>query len=514
MQERSKREEGLAKGSITLFYALMLTLILSFLFSLLEAARAESLKRITKQDLLLSLESEFGAYHIPLWEDYRMLFLEGGNGSGELDLKMLEGNMIQESCLEQRGISIYQMVLKDLEICGYALATDWNGAAFKEQACKAIQEQMAVNAAELVKTKLEEGKTLAEKEEELQREWNSAQDAVKEAEKLEKEGKQETDSEKGEEEGEYSEGSFPSNPTEKKENLPENPMDAVKNWKKSSVLDLVVKDPSGISEKGIKEENLLANREKEKGNLEEPKNKKLEKLWFIQYLNHYFSCQTGKGAGGTREHALDYELEYCIGGKETDRENLERTVCELLLLREAGNFVTIMQDGKKQALALEIAAAAVGFTGLAPVIQAVKIGILLAWSYIESILDVRNLLKGGKVPLVKAVTEWKSDVSLGHQAIEKQTEKGEGEKGMDYREYLQILLLMVRENVLVERAMNLVEQNMRLLPGGENFRMDVMLQKTQVKGTYESQPLFLGFVTIVKAKGGTYRFVPDQEFSY
>lgn len=512
MQVRSKRKKVSGKGSITLFYALTLTLILSFLFSLLEAARAESLKKIAERDLLLRLESEFGAYHIPLWQNYRMLFLDGGNGQNELDLKFLEGHIMQESYLEQRGIGLYQMALKDLEICGYALAADWNGAAFREQACRAIQEQMTVSAMESVKAKIEEGKTLAEKEEEVQKQWDLAQDAVKEAEELEKEEKQRTDA--GTEKEEDSESLSPSSSTEKKENLPENPINAVKNWKGSPVLALVIEHPAQISGKRISGQSLLTGREKERGNMEEPKNKKLEKLWFIQYLNHYFSCQTGEGKGGAREHALDYELEYCIGGKETDRENLERTVCELLLLREAGNFLTIMQDGKKQALALEIAAAAVGFTGLMPVVQAVKIGILLAWSYIESILDVRNLLAGGKVPLVKSVAEWKSDVSLGHQAVEKQTEKEESENGMNYREYLQILLLAVRENVLAERAMNLVEQNMRLLPGGENFRMDFMLQKVQAEGTYESRPLFLGFVTIVKTKNGNYHFVSSRQFSY
>ena len=202
---------------------------------------------------------------------------------------------------------------------------------------------------------------------------------------------------------------------------------------------------------------------------------------------------------------MDYELEYCVAGTSSDCENLEKTVKELLLIREAGNFTTIMQDGKKQALATELAAAAVGFTGMAPLIYAVKVGILLAWSYLESILDVRCLLAGGKVPLVKSAAEWKSDVSLGEEILQDKKEQSESqEKGLDYQEYLQFLLLLVKEETLVWRAMDIIEQNIKLKESA--FRMDHQLHGMEIEGLYTASPLFLGFITAVKIKGGTYQF--------
>lgn len=211
---------------------------------------------------------------------------------------------------------------------------------------------------------------------------------------------------------------------------------------------------------------------------------------------------------------MDYELEYIIAGKETDIKNLEKVVKELLLIREVGNFATILQDGKKQALALEMAAATIGFTGIAPLVEAVKLGILLAWSYMESIMDLRSLLAGGTVPLIKKPSDWKSDVTLGWKALGQKPEKTEEENGWGYREYLLLLLALVRENTLVYRAMDVVEQNLRQMPGGEKFRMDCQIYRVEAEGLYTSQPLFLGFVTVGGKADGVYHFQKSQRFSY
>ena len=77
-------------GSITLFLALILTLVFSFFFSLLEAARVQGLSQIARRGILLKIESAFGEYQTELWKDYHMLFLDGGNYDGELDLALLD----------------------------------------------------------------------------------------------------------------------------------------------------------------------------------------------------------------------------------------------------------------------------------------------------------------------------------------------------------------------------------------------------------------------------------------
>lgn len=513
MQRKFEFEKGKQPGSITLFLALVITLIFALLFSFLEAARVQGLAMLAQRSLQISLESMFGLYHVSLWENYDLLFLNGSNKDGRFDTAILEGGMMKEDALEQRGTSFYQMRLKGIEVSGYLLATDEKGAAFQAQVCKTAKEQLAEEIIEVVKKQTEKGKELADDRKEMQEKWNQAKDAAAEAETIKV---QEKNSKDIDEDGQKSDD--PKEEAKKdfqpEKELPENPINLVSMWKNSPILTMVVENSFKVSGKAVSMKDNLESRKREIGNLRGPEKEMLEKLWFIQYLDYYFSCQNGEGRGGSKNHALDYELEYCIGGKSSDKENLERTIKELLLLREAGNFATIMQDGKKQALALEMATAAVGFTGLAPLVQAVQTGILLAWSYMESVLDVRCLLAGGKVPLVKEVSEWKSDVFSGSKVFEEKWEEQKDSGGLDYREYLQILLLAVKEERLVNRAMDIIERNTRMVPGEEHFRMDHLIQGIEAEAVYGADFLFLGFVPGVERKDETYEFRSKKKIFY
>ncbi len=497
MQRKSENKRNACEGSITLFLALTLTIILSLIFSLLEAARVQALVRIARRDLQLRLESAFGRYHVPMWDNYHMLFLDGKDAKGQFNLSVLEGILMEEAALEQMERGFYQISLKNIEIEKYALATDQKGKFFREQACRAIKEKLAAQTADRIKGILKQGEALEKDSHKAKEKWKQAQEAAEKAKEAAEAAKKD------------GEGEAAKTAREAEKKLPENPMDFVSLWKKSPILTLVVENSSQISPKSISQKNSIQNRKLETGNLEKAGKETLEKLWLIQYLNTYFSCQSGAGAGGGDSHALDYELEYCIGGKETDSQNLEQAVNRLLLLREAGNFATIMQDSGKQALAMEIAAAAVGFTGLPPLIQAVQVGILLGWSYMESILDVRHLLAGGKVPLIKEVSQWQSDVSLGQKALEQDTKQEE--QGLDYREYLQILLLSVKEDTLVYRAMDVMEQNIRLLPGEETFAMDHMIQGVEAETVSGADSMFLGVITSGREQDGMYHFNSEYE---
>ncbi len=500
MQRKSENKRNACEGSITLFLALTLTIILSLIFSLLEAARVQALVRIARRDLQLRLESAFGRYHVPMWDNYHMLFLDGKDAKGQFNLSVLEGILMEEAALEQMERGFYQISLKNIEIEKYALATDQKGKFFREQACRAIKEKLAAQTADRIKGILKQGEALEKDSHKAKEKWKQAQEAAEKAKEAAEAAKKD------------GEGEAAKTAREAEKKLPENPMDFVSLWKKSPILTLVVENSFQISPKSISQKNSIQNRKLETGNLEKAGKETLEKLWLIQYLNTYFSCQSGAGAGGGDSHALDYELEYCIGGKETDSQNLEQAVNRLLLLREAGNFATIMQDSGKQALAMEIAAAAVGFTGLPPLIQAVQVGILLGWSYMESILDVRHLLAGGKVPLIKEVSQWQSDVSLGQKALEQDTKQEE--QGLDYREYLQILLLSVKEDTLVYRAMDVMEQNIRLLPGEETFAMDHMIQGVEAETVSGADSMFLGLITSGREQDGMYHFNSEYQIFY
>lgn len=253
-------------GSITLFLALVLTLIFSLFFSFLEAARVQGLAMLAKRNLQLSLESTFGLYHVFLWENYHLLFLDGSNKEGKFDIPALEGSMMEEDALEQRGVSFYQMALKDMEISGYLLATDEKGTAFQAQACKAAKEQLAAGMIEAAKEQTKKGKELADGREDMQEKWNLAKDATTKAETIKEQEVNTEDTEKEEQKStEPKQGEKGIAQSEKE--LPENPMDFVNMWKSSPILAMIVENPSDISGKAISAQDNLEQRKKEVGNL-------------------------------------------------------------------------------------------------------------------------------------------------------------------------------------------------------------------------------------------------------
>ena len=349
----------------------------------------------------------------------------------------------------------------------------------RDRACEAAKNQLVENEIKNLESRIAVWDELESEGDDLEEKWKEALAAEEEAEKYE-------------------------------ESVPENPVGYVAQLKNASLLAVVMEESFELSAKSIDTSTGLDNRELSCGNMTVEQGNDVDKLWFVQYLNQYFSCKTDNKE---QEHVLDYELEYCIGGKETDAQNLELVVKKLLQIRESANFVTIMQDSQKQSIAMKIAVAAVGFTGLAPLIKAVQIGILLAWCYIESILDLRCLLSGGKVPLIKDSSQWKSDLFHIQEAVS-QSSHAETEEGMGYKEYLQMMLYTTGEQQLTYRAMDVVERNIRLLSQNEAMRMDAMVSAVRVRAVYSAKPLFLNVIPMPQKVEGNYYFYETREIAY
>ena len=204
---------------------------------------------------------------------------------------------------------------------------------------------------------------------------------------------------------------------------------------------------------------------------------------------------------------LSYEWEYLFAGKNSDSANLEEVVKSLRGVREVMNFATLMQDTEKKSLALSIATATVGVTGILPLIKAVQAGILLAWAFVESVLDVRTLLAGGKISFLKSPHQWTSDLTNCRKSIQKKEKSEEDEKGWDYNRYLQMLLFLKSKEILSYRCMDLIERN-------EQVQIDTMLQGIRGVFTYQAKPLFWNFNTIVQKDWEYFSFLVETEFSY
>lgn len=195
-----------------------------------------------------------------------------------------------------------------------------------------------------------------------------------------------------------------------------------------------------------------------------------DKIFIQEYAFEKFQSFTD-GA----ETPLAYEIEYLLGGKEGDRENLSSVVKKLLLLREISNLAFLYTNPQKRG-ELAACASALSFLLLIPEGMTFVQGVLAAgWAYIEGIADVKALLSGGCVPLVKDSGSWKTQLS------DLRADTGiSTEKGADYEEYLRILLMSVPEQELVMRIMDVIEVNLRQEEGKEKFAFDACIDTVAV----------------------------------
>ncbi len=494
------------KGSITIFASLSMMLVASFLFAMLESARYYGLQTYIKQKSPLITESVFAEYHAKLWEDYHLLFLDGAYGGTEFSTSKVAGraSQIAKNNLTApysnglwREQDLFQLNLDEVSVESYALATDCGGDFFLAQVTDYMKQNIPVESAKAIYDRIEKGR---DKEEE----GESANLTIEKANNLLNGEEEET------EKGIKTEKGTKAEKEAKTGSEAQNPMEYVLQIKENAILGTVVEDTSKLSECSIPKNQSLLERDCEKGNKAyENQSDWYEKILLELYLKTYFSSYTNPMEG----HALAYELEYIVGGKQSDRENLEQIVGRLMLVREAANVASLLSDTKKVAEAETLALAVAGFTGNPAVVKTVQIGIVGAWAYIESILDIRTLLQGGKISLIKSKSEWTSELLNMVSLITENAKAKECKNGCTYTDYLLQFLFFMKEREQAFRAMDLMEHNLQLEQMYQNSRMDHMIVAADFQYRYAAQPLFWKLITI---GGGnfSYQCQKTESFSY
>lgn len=195
------------------------------------------------------------------------------------------------------------------------------------------------------------------------------------------------------------------------------------------------------------------------------------------------------------ETVLAYEMEYFLGGKETDRENLSDAVHRLLAVREGMNLVHILTDPQKRAEARGLAMTITGVGALTPLLMITTFFVMSVWALGESLMDVRGLLAGKKIPLLKAKTDWQLELeqllSMGKEHV---VGTGECDTGLSYLSWLKILLFM--SNIVLQefRMMDLIQMNLR--QGQDSFRMRRCVYQIRIQGDFYGKHVFFspGFV--------------------
>lgn len=236
------------------------------------------------------------------------------------------------------------------------------------------------------------------------------------------------------------------------------------------------------------------------------------KAFFSEYILEHLGNYLEK----KENSVLDYEAEYVLGGKKSDKENLSSVLGKIVLIRSGLNLISLLQDSEKRAQTYALASGIIGFTGQPVLIKIVQLLIISAWSAAESLADGKALLEGKKVPVLKKADDWNLSLEGIKNFSEDKIIGKDCKSGLTYEDYLRILLLMQNRKKQYFRTMDILQANMC---ANENaaFRFKDSIAAVQVQTEYTANILFPMLPVasrILKIHSGRYLFHYDQEYQY
>lgn len=481
------RYKGCQKGSLTLFSILLVILVVGCLLSLLEGARFLEMQRIARNRTLVAVESAFANYNKCLWDTYRIL---GCNREEMEACLLLSGNGgYSES---EYGINLFLMRTDEVAVERYTLLTDGNGAVYIEAVSNYMRNNMVYETAKAIYNQYDSVKALLNSNQSDGTEIDKALESLEELEKEKTQKKRTSAVSKG--------------TSESKGNL----LTQIKSLQEKGVLELVIQDSNHISNKEYELSEAVSQRSLQVGN----KNVQEEIDWIDRILlQQYFLTYLADYTNPKENRAVAYELEYLIAGKDSDLENLKYVVGEILMIREAANFAYLLTDNEKVQQAQLLAIGLAGATVNAAAIEAVKYGILLAWSFAESVLDVRALLAGKTVPLIKNRELWTLSLDNIEDFSEDYMMAKESKYGISYQSYLGILILFQKDHQLAYRSMDVQELTIQQ-EAYPSLGMDDIVVQAQVNITYCYRPAFTSMETIVMGEKWDYKINTQARYEY
>lgn len=443
------------RGSMTITMCLVFSILLSLLLSGIRLARIEAGKVQAISAADTGIYSIFAQYDKDLLDTYDLFYLDAGYGSAQINTSLIIRQM--ESFMKptlETGLTRCQ--IQSCAITGYVLSTDKNARSFQGQVCRFVKNQLGTQAVSSLKQFLEQtDSTIKNQEEQKKQGLPPMEFDVTEAEE------------------------HPPAFTETN-----NPVAIIKKLRELGILGLVLPSNCQVSQKEISLTDTLSHRTLQKGmgtlqSQNNDSNKFLMQTYLMDKLGTYSNEKDG--------HALSYEAEYILGGRSSDEENLKLTVSRLITLREAANCVYLYTNPQKREEAA-MAAAALCSLLLFPEGTAIAEALIIAgWAYAESLLDVRQLMLGGRIPITKSSDTWQLNLSqIGQIFSLLQSDTIHSHSGLTYQNYLHLLLYSSSMQTQTFRCMDLIEQNIRKLPGRSAFAMDSCLESLEV------ETLFLG----------------------
>ena len=483
-QNQSICDTGL-QGQITVFLSLILTVIISLIMVVFDGVRIQCMYMNQKQAIMIACENLLAQYCIPLYERYDLFGIDG-NGR---DLTNALETFISEN--SGNGLFVGEMtnaVISQL----YPLVADSNRLLEKEVVSYMKTAGLMDIAVEQMKTWCNSDTTEVEqKKSTLVKDLNETQLQAE----LEMQAAKQEEQAQNNQKSEYQTDKNQQNTTDNKTNTTENiaevirkdPRKSVSQLMKKGVLELVMPKDSTISEKTVSIDlqtegkagaltdftdlkSITQEMDKVKFADKSTQQSPIEKGVFLMYVQKHFKNvlnQEGK------ETCLQYEQEAILCGHASDVDNLLDAANRIVLFRMVFNLSYLMMNPTKSGEAHTVAAALSSAFALPMLEQLFYMLIMLSWSYAESIVDVKNLLAGGKIDLLKTDATWQLSMenlmNISETTLENQQKTSNS--GMDYEAYIFVLMMLTNQTKIENRTVSLMQENIRLENGYETFNI-------------------------------------------
>lgn len=460
------------QGYLTVYLSLMFAVILSLLLTLIEGAAIGATRLQAELVADLGLDSIFAEYHRELLEQYGVFYIDDSYGNEKGSISRVEQHLsdyVRYNCDPKAdgrislGHNLIKLKNPYLEIDQVSFATDQYGQVWKAQAIECMKEKYGFSYITDIKNYL----NVIEDHGLVSRDiMAEIEDKKKEFEAgLRKNEITETDV--------STDGGYSYN--------------QITQWlgtvQRIGVTQLIAQD---LSNQSVDTRQYIYARSKagvmNQGcglaeGIDDPDGID-DEILYGQYLLEYFGNYTKQKEQGL----LKYQIEYILYGHDNDAANLQSFVRRMLALRAVSNFIYLNSTDqvKKDEVLLvcEVLCTLMGVPQLAKVLTYIVLGV---WSYIEAIADVKGLLQGYKIPLLKEKGQWKTHlwgllkgvISAGN------VEPNQLQTGLSYEDYLRVFLALMNRQDKVMRSLDIVEMDIRQTDGNEYFRIDQCISYLQ-----------------------------------
>lgn len=484
------------KGSITIFLSLMLTVMISLICTSILSVKVSACRMQLANAADQAMFSLFAQYDRDLLEKYDVFFVDGSCGTQELRLGKCYGRLTDSMSYLLNpnkgsllgGRNLFSLKEAGGSITGYTLATDSAGAPFAAQAIEYMKQTAGIQGIRLLKERISGNAETVKGQEASGREAENM-----DYEERIRQLQEQSDAAKktAAEAADSGNGSSTPAPAAVPADF-KNPMGEFIRVKTTSILNLVCRNVSSVSGKQVSASEMLSGRSRESGmgiiDVSESAKDAGNSLWFDEYiLKHY-----GTYRKPTEKSGLSYQAEYMIAGKNNDAANLEGVVNRLLLTREGINMLLIMSTASLRMQAESTADGIAAMLLIPEAAPAIETIIVAGWAFCESLIDVRGLLDGDRIPLIKKAGEWQlalSDVPGFSSNMDRFRRRASD--GMNYDDYLRIFLYLTSADSRVSRAMDMTESTLREM-GRTGFRMDCCFDSltVEMKARAEGRKIF------------------------